>query len=176
MNIRTRLALLTAGTLLATSGFAADACSAYKWDVSHEVRLYATVPLAAAASTEAGKAPTIEAGKLYALTLQPQATVRYPTPPSKPMLADGAFGGLLKFTVPTAGQHRIAIDSGFWLDVVHDGKSLQSVDFNGSRDCNGPRKIVVYDLPAGTELTLQIAAATDGAARITITPVATAAP
>jgi hypothetical protein len=92
------------------------------------------------------------------------------------MLADGAFGGLLRFRVDKAGPHRVAIDARFWLDVVHDGKALQSLDFNGSRDCAGPRKIVVYDLPAGTELTLQIAAATSATARLTVTPVGATAP
>ena len=176
MPLNTRLAWLTAGLLLATGAFAADPCSAYKWDVSREVQLYTTSPLEATTSAASADAPTIEAGKLYALTLLPQESVHYPTPPSKRMLADGAFGGLLKFTVPSAGPHRIAIDSSFWLDVVHEGKALPAMDFNGNRECNGPRKIVVYDLPAGAELTLQIAAASTAAARLTITSVAATSP
>ncbi len=71
------------------------------------------------------------------------------------MLAEGAFGGLMKLKVERAGAYRVSIDSGFWLDIVSAGKSLPALDFNGVRQCVGPHKIVVYDLPAGSELTLQ---------------------
>lgn len=162
--------------LLAGSAQAADACSSYKWDVTREVQLYRTAPLAIAAGTEAAAAHPITTGKLYALTLQPQEKVRYPTAPSKKMLADGAFGGLLKLSVDRAGQYRIAIDSGYWLDVVHDGKQLATVDFNGSAGCDGPRKIVIYDMPAGVPLTVQLAAASTQQVRLTVTPVAVPAP
>lgn len=176
MKQRFRITVLAAAatlaTTLATTAFAADPCSSYKWNVSGEVRLFATAPTAAITGKDMAQAPLIETGRLYGLTLHPQQQVSYAASPSKPMLADGAFGGLLRFRVEKAGPHRVAIDAGFWLDVVHDGKPLQSLDFNGSRDCAGPRKIVVYDLPAGTELTLQIAAATSSDARLTVTPVA----
>jgi hypothetical protein len=162
--------------LLAGSAQAADACSTYKWDVTREVQLYHTSPTAVAAGTELTAAPSISAGKLYALTLQPQEKVRYPTSPSKKMLADGAFGGMLALKVDRAGQYRVAIDSGYWLDIVHEGKQLATVDFNGSAGCDGPRKIVVYELPADAQLTVQIAAAATSQARLTVTPVAVPAP
>lgn len=167
-----RIALLLASGAAATLASAADACSNYKWDVTREVQLFATPPVAVTVGTDTGNAPLIEAGKHYALALHPQETVRYVVAPSKPMLGDGAFGGVLKLKVPAAGAHRVAIDAGFWLDVVSDGKPLATVDFNGSRECNGPRKIVVFDLPAGSELTVQLAASSSKAARLTVTPVA----
>jgi hypothetical protein len=168
-------AALAAALLSGIPAFAADPCSAYKWDVSNEVRLFATPPTAVNAAATA-PVPAISTGKHYALALLPQDTVQYATPPSKKMLSDGAFGGLLKFTVERAGAYRVAIDGGFWLDVVHEGKSLPALDFNGQRQCMGPHKIVVYELPAGTELLLQIAAASESMARLTVTPVAAPAP
>lgn len=176
MTLQFRVVLLTAAAALSSGAWAADACSSFKWNVAREVQLFATAPTTVSASTDGAKAPQIRTSTLYALELQPQNEVRYVAPPSKPMLGDGAFGGLVKFKVAAAGQYRVAIDSGFWLDVVHDGKPLQSVDFNGSRDCAGPRKIVVYELPAGAELTLQMAQATDKAARLSVTPVAAGTP
>lgn len=166
----------TALTLLAGLVQAADGCSAFKWDVSPEVQLYRSSPATVNAGTEAAGAPAISAGKLYVLALQAQEKVRYPTQPSKKMLADGSFGGLLKLKVDRAGHYRIAIDSGYWLDVVHDGRQLATVDFNGSATCDGPRKIVVYDLPAGAELTVQVAAASAAQARLAVSPVAVSAP
>jgi hypothetical protein len=55
---------------------------------------------------------------------------------------------------------------------MHDGKSLPALDFNGQRQCEGPRKIVVYELPAGVELALQVAQSSEKMARLTVTPVA----
>lgn len=156
----------------ASAALAADPCSEYKWDVSNEVRLFAGKPTALGVATAVEKAPTIVTGTLYALTLQPQEAVNFPVEPSKKMLPDGSFGGLMKFKVDQAGAYRVAIDSGFWLDVVHAGKSLPALDFNGQRQCAGPRKIVVYELPAGVDLTLQVAQASGNKAKLTVTPVA----
>ncbi|HTQ36166.1 MAG TPA: hypothetical protein VMH77_03950 [Steroidobacteraceae bacterium] len=158
--------------LWAGAAFGADACGEYKWDVSNEVRLFATAPTPLDAAATVQAAPSIATGTLYALTLQPQEAIRYAAPPGKKQLADGAYGGLLRLKVARAGAYRVAIDAAFWLDVVSDGRSLPALDFNGQRQCAGPHKIVVYDLPAGVELTLQVAAASEDTARLTVTPVA----
>ncbi len=158
------------------SALAADACSEYKWDVASEVRLYATTPTALGVAATLDKAPAINTGTLYALALQPQDAVQYPVAPIKKMLPDGSWGGLMKLKVARAGAYRIALDAGFWIDVVHEGKSLPALDFNGQRQCVGPRKIVVYELPAGVELTLQVAQSSEKTARLTVTPVATPTP
>lgn len=172
MHTTIRTGCLAALLLCAPVAFAADACSQYKWNVSSEVKLFATSPTALEAAATLDKAPTINTGTLYALTLQPQEAVTYPVEPSKKMLPDGSFGGLMKFKVARAGAYRIALDAGFWIDVVHAGKSLPTLDFNGQRACEGPRKIVVYELPAGAELILEVAQATENKARLTITPAA----
>jgi hypothetical protein len=157
--------------MIAPVASAAGACN-FKWDVTREVQLYATAPQSQVAGLSAGDAPAIEAGHLYALELKPQETVRYAVAPGKKMLADGAFGGVLRLQVPAAGQYRVAIDSGFWLDLLADGKPLATVDFNGSTDCaGGPRKIVVFDIPANAVLLLQISAATAAAAKLTVTAI-----
>lgn len=163
---------VAAALLAGSTALAADPCSRYKWDVSREVKLYTTAPTLLAAGRDLEQAPAITVNTYYALTLLPQAQVRYVVPPSKRMLADGAFGGLLRFRVPQAGAYRVAIDAGFWLDVVDGTQSLATLDFNGVRECVGPRKIVVFEMPANTNLTLQLAAATSSAVHVTVTPVA----
>jgi hypothetical protein len=162
-----------AGLLLHGGGtFAANPCTEYKWDVSSEVRLYAGKPTELGIAATLDKAPSIDIGTLYALTLQPQDTVQYPVAPSKKMLPDGSHGGLMKLKVARAGAYRISLDAGYWIDVVHDGKALPALDFNGQRQCNGPRKIVVYELPAYVALTLQVAQSPGKTARLSVTPVA----
>jgi hypothetical protein len=170
-RISSSLAALAASLMVGGGSHAADACSAYKWDVSNEVRLFATTPLGATAGADLDGTQAIETGRLYEINLHPQQAVRFAAPPSKRMLADGAFAGLVKFTVPARGPYRVAVNAGSWLDVVHQGRLLDALDFNGSRECAGPRKIVVYDLPAGTELVLQLSAVTGSTVRLAITPV-----
>jgi hypothetical protein len=176
MNVPARVALSLAALFASTQLLAADACSTYKWDVQREVGLFAATPTALAAAANAATAPLITTDTHYALQLQPQDAVQYAVPPSKRMLADGAHGGVLKFQVARPGAYRIALDAGFWIDVVQEGRSLPALDFNGQRDCVGPHKIVVYELPAGVELVLQLAAATTDTARLAVTPVAAATP
>jgi hypothetical protein len=179
MKMRTRhdtCAAIAAAVIwmVAPDASAAGACS-FKWDVTHEMALYATPPQRLAAGSNTADAPAIDAGRLYALELWPQEAVRYSVAPSKKMLADGAFGGVLRLKVNATGQYRVAIDAGFWLDLLADGKALATVDFNGTNDCSdGPRKIVVFDIPADAELLLQISAATAAAAKLTVTAIAKA--
>jgi hypothetical protein len=171
-------ALLAAASMAMAAGpvawAAGSGCAAYKWDVTPEVKLYGTTPAILGAGGNPESAAEIQAGRLYALQLQPQQNVHYAVAPSKKMLPDGAFGGILRLKVPNAGQYRIAIDSGFWLDVIHDGKPLATVDFNGSSTCDGPHKIVVFDFPANAELLLQLSAASTAQAKPTVTAVAQA--
>lgn len=173
MKIRNTLAALLLSCTAATAWAAAPACS-FKWDASAEVELYRSTATPLPVGSDATTAPPIQAGRLYALELKPQGEVHYSVAPSKKMLADGAYGGVLRLKVPAAGQYRIAIDSGYWLDVIHAGKPVDTVDFNGSPTCDGPRKIVVFDLPADTDLLLQLSAASGAQAKLTVTRVAKA--
>jgi hypothetical protein len=100
--------------------------------------------------------------------------VTFPVPASKriPLPAEGAFGGLVRLRVSQAGRYRVSLDSRAWVDVSANSSMVSSVDFNGSQGCTGPHKIVAYDLPIGTDLTLQLSGATDKQVRFTLTPVA----
>lgn len=150
---------------------AAEPCKAFKWDLAREVALFTQTPAGLKAGSDSQSAPRIEPERFYEATLHPQAATKLAVRPTKRMLDDGAYAGLFHLRVATAGLHRVAVDSGFWLDVVADGKALEAVDFNGSPQCAGPRKVVVYDLPAGSDLILQFSAANSGLARFSITRV-----
>lgn len=172
MRTLSRGALTAALLLTGTAALAADPCTQFKWDVSHETTLFRGTPAATLeAGAAAARAPALEVNTLYALTLKPQEDVRLVIPPSKKTLDDGAYAGLLTLTVPVTGQYRIAVDAGFWLDVARDGQPLQSLDFSGVNGCLTPRKIVLYQLPAGVPVTVQLNGADTAQARITVTPV-----
>jgi hypothetical protein len=96
--------------------------------------------------------------------------VKFILPPAKKGLPDGAFAGLVHLQVPTAGTYRVSLDQGFWIDVVGNQKFVESTDFTGISGCNAPRKIVLFNLPAGADLVLQLSGAAKDHVRVTLTP------
>lgn len=95
-------------------------------------------------------------GKAVELALLPTPKVAYFVRPEKPG-GSSSYGGLVRFTVQQAGRWRVALGSGAWVDVVKDGAAMTSVAHGHGPRCSGVRKMVDYDLSAGTYL-LQVAA------------------
>ena len=147
-----------------------DPCSGFKWNVTQEHELFSKAPESIAAGHDLASAPVMKASTLYELSLTPQDGVKFVLPPGKKGLPDGAFAGLVHLRVPAAGAYRVSLDQGFWVDVVGNQKLIESSDFTGSHTCDGPRKIVLYNLPAGEDLVLQLSGATKDRVRVTLTP------
>jgi len=61
------------------------------------------------------------------------------------------------------------LDQPFWIDVVAGSQLLTSKDFQGVPGCNAPHKIVEFDLPATSDLVLQISGASAAVLRLTLT-------
>lgn len=174
MRNRTWLWLLAAAAAAWTTGAhaAGDPCSAFSWDVHRERALFAQAPEAATAGTSAAQAPRLEADRLYELALSPQEQVAFASPPGKKMLTDGASAGLARLRIGMAADYRIALDQGFWIDVVDGHHLIASKDFQGRPGCQAPHKIVLYSLPAGRDLIVQFSGAIAGRLRLAITRVA----
>lgn len=164
--LRALLPLLAASWIPAAP--AAAPCEGFKWDVADVRAIFAGEPLVLAAGRARDAAPLLETGRLYALQLAPQEAVSLIAPPAKKTLADGAAAGLARVRVAQAGRYRIALDLPFWIDVLADGESLPSLDFNGDPACSAPRKIVVYALPAG-EIWLQLSGHAGETVRLSVT-------
>ena len=173
------LALVMSGSAMAAGadesgsaahdGSHAQSCHDFAWDVHRERRLLAGPPHDVKGGTSAAATPRVLPDELYEVQLAPQSQVQYVTPPGKVMLSDGAYGGMVKFTVPRTGSYRVALDAPFWIDVVAGGKLLATEDFSGQRGCANPRKIVIFQMPAGEPLTLQISGARSAQAEFTLT-------
>ena len=149
-----------------------DGCSHFTWDVSHELAVMKQTAASVTAAAKPGEqAPLLQIDKLYDLKLVPQAGVTYAVPPAKPTLNDSAQGGVVRFHTRTAGLYRVSITSGHWIDVVVAGQSVKSKDFQGSRGCARPHKIVEFELPANADLVLQFSGSTDAMVTTAITPV-----
>ena len=160
--------LMLAGATVAVADD--DPCAGFKWNVTQEHALFSKTPESIAAGHDLASAPVMKAERLYELTLAPQEGVKFALPPGKKGLPDGAFAGLVHLQVPTAGAYRVSLDQGFWVDVVGNQKLIESTDFTGSHTCSGPRKIVLYNLPAGQDLVLQLSGAAKDRVRVTLTP------
>jgi hypothetical protein len=175
MSVRRALSwlagLMLAGSMPATPAVAADdPCGAFKWNVAAERAVFSQKPQATAAGRNASSAPELKTKTLYELSLAPQEAVKFVAPPRKKGLPDGAFAGVVHLRVPTSGSYRVALDQGFWIDVVIHEKLIESTDFTGAHDCTAPRKIVQYDLPAGEDLVLQLSGAAKDHVRVAVTP------
>jgi len=161
-----RAAMPLAGMLSACVAHAD--CKDFSWDAHQERAIFASQPHTMQAGKAPAAAPLIQPDHFYALQLAPQPQVQFEAPPGKSMLADGAYAGVVKFTVPQAGSYRVSLDLPFWIDVIADGKLLPTQDFQGSR-CDGPHKMVEFVMPAHQQLWLQFSGSTSPQVHVSIT-------
>jgi hypothetical protein len=173
-------ALLFVQTEIAAADTAATSsidCRVGEWDMSTEQRLFQSEPVRISAGVD-GKAPLpqIAAGSLFELQLAPQKDVVLVAAPSRRLLAEGSFAGIVRFAVPTAGLYRITTDGPFWIDVINGVNALDSNDFGGRQTCPLFRKSVEYALPAHTPLVLQLNGASRAVVRVTVVASARLAP
>ncbi len=159
------------GALGSPAAFGAtNPCAGFRWNVDHERALFETAGQSAAAGRNRATAPVIRADRLYDLSLAPQQDVHFVLRPEKKALTDGAYAGLARLRVASAGLYRISIDKPFWIDVLANGQFVESRDFAGRGGCGAPHKIVVYELPAGS-FVLQLSGAISPQVRVTLTHV-----
>lgn len=118
-----------------------------------------SVPLSAAASSDAAVRAPLSLGQAVQLRLMPTTAVRYAVPPEKPGTPT-SHGGLASFTVVKAGTYRVALGAGAWIDVVRDEKALTSTAHGHGPACSGVRKMVDFKLTPGSYL-LQVAGNAD---------------
>jgi hypothetical protein len=114
------------------------------------------VPLSAARDKAGLDRAVLTPGKALTAKLVQTGGVRYPLRPEKPG-GSVSYGGLLSFSIREAGNYRVALGSGAWIDVVRDGKPVPSIAHGHGPDCSGIRKTVNFTLTPGRYL-LQLSA------------------
>ncbi|MBV8210077.1 MAG: hypothetical protein JO133_08435 [Burkholderiaceae bacterium] len=147
-----------------------DACAGFKWDVTRERVLFATAAEAVTAGTDVASAPLLIPDRLYELATPPQQEVKFQVAPGKTTPIEGASAGLARLRLSTTGEYRISLDQSSWIDVVADNHLVAAEDFQGRRGCHTPHKIVLYWLPSGEDLILQLSGAVAPHVRLTIVP------
>ena len=67
------------------------------------------------------------------------------------------------------GSYRIAVDGPMWIDVIDSGKLAVATDFQGQQTCDGPHKIVEFDLTGAKRFALQLSGSAKQTIRLTVT-------
>ena len=169
---RTRLTLLLTCAVLAPLAFAHtdDGCASFTWDVSRELAAMRTPAAPANATPKATPAgQTLELGKHYSATLLPQAAVNFVVPPARQRKAAQPKAGLLSFKTEKSGRYRVSITSSHWIDLLNGVTVIDSMGHEGRGGCGPLHKIVEFELPANTAITLQLSGNDDAVVGIIVT-------
>jgi hypothetical protein len=90
----------------------------------------------------------IEPGATATVKLSPQGDLAYPVAP-KPPHAPANFGAILSTDIEQAGLYHVALGATGWIDVIRDGKALESVGHRHGDAGSGIAKIVDFNLVPG---------------------------
>lgn len=78
-----------------------------------------------------------------------------------------SYGGLFQITIKECGVYRVVLANASWIDMIKDGKGVQSVAHSHGPEHSGIRKMVDYTLDEGT-YTLQLSAGADTTSAVLI--------
>jgi hypothetical protein len=112
--------------------------------------------------------------KAIELALKPAAEVSFPAKPTstpKPEDKD-AFGGVVTFEgAPEPAHYQITLSTHGWIDVVQNGTPLEATGHTGSKDCDGLRKSVRFEVAPGP-FSIQVSGVRKDSIRIAVRPAA----
>ena len=169
MQVFAVLTLLLA-SMTAQADDIAAACQEPGWDMSREILAFRDLGMAMEAGSEARAAPAIQIGRVYALRLKPQETVKFARTPQKFSQQQGAVAGLAQLAVSSSGKYRITSDAPLWIDIDAPSGTLLASEFNGWHQCGLFRKSLVYSLSAGQPLVLQLSGGSAPVVKVAIEP------
>jgi hypothetical protein len=110
---------------------------------------------AAADPADSGKA-ALKVGQAVSADLPSTGDVKYAQRPEKPG-GSVSHGGLFSVQVDKPGTYTVAISSAAWIDVLRDGKPVESNAHGRGPACSTIRKMVSFPMQPGRYL-IQIAA------------------
>ena len=105
----------------------------------------------------------LRAGQAVTLRLHPADHLSLPVEPKKP----GGSGGLVALSIVETGTYRMALSSAAWIDVIQEGRVLESVSHGHGPDCSGIRKIVDFALSPG-RYTIQLTGNAESTTRLLV--------
>lgn len=175
--MRKLLILLAGGAMLAASaipGVAAGetGCSGFLWPLETERGWMTSADSEKVASGTTLAAPP--ADKAIEIALKPVGDISFPTKPtSTPKPGDKeTFGGVVRFEGNAEPVHyQVTLSANGWIDVVQNDASLEATGHTGSKDCDGLRKSVRFEVAPGP-FSIQVSGVRKDSIRIAIRPAA----
>jgi hypothetical protein len=164
------LPILLIAAISAQADDIAAACQEPGWEMSREILAFRDVGTPMEAGTDAQAAPAIQIGRVYALRLKPQGSVKFARTPQKFSQQEGAVAGMARVAVTSSGKYRITADAPLWIDIIAPSGTLQANEFNGWHQCGLFRKSLVYSLSAGQPLVLQLSGGSAPVVKVAIEP------
>jgi hypothetical protein len=155
-------ALLACLFLIAAAGRAAaeDGCERFAWPLDRERELFSDGFMVGVESETA-----LPRDGVFALLLQPVATVIYMVPPERGR--DDGLGGVVTLEWISAGRYQITLSADVWLDAVQNEHRLTPVASTSRPDCPSIRQSIQFDVES-LPLTLQFSGATERRINIAI--------
>jgi hypothetical protein len=168
--------LAACGVLFTSPGTAnaaeAGACSDFLWPLATELAWMKAPDSQPAAS--GATLPQPPADKAVALALLPASQVSFPVKPtSTPKPEDAqSYAGIVTFEgFATPDHYQVTLSAHAWIDVVQKGAPLEATGHTGSKECDGIRKSVRFEIDAGP-FSVQISGSLKDTIKIAIRPAA----
>jgi len=121
-------------------------CDKFKWPLDKE---RATLTGTDLPKLPSGGRATFPLPFARLVTLTPFADAKLPVAPERAPKSNNSFAGSIEVAAPARrGTYKITLSSEGWIDVLQDGKRLQSIAATGATGCNGVRKSVKFELAA----------------------------
>jgi hypothetical protein len=143
-----KISLIVLALCVATPAFAQEpvGCDKFKWPLDKERATLTGTDLPKVAS---GSRINWRLPLATILALVPLAEAKLPMAPERAPKSNDTFAGFLQAPAPAkAATYRITLSSAGWIDVVQDGRRVQSIASTGVRGCDGVRKSVKFALAA----------------------------
>ena len=146
-------------------------------DPAPELGLCGTKPaIMAALSRASTQARAVPERTRLTLQLSPERSVVLPGTSAdleqERAKARGAtYGGVVRLHASRPGIYRVSVDRDAWLDVATaSGKLMDPAPDEGTFDCDGAQKVLIYALPAAGTYWLQIALSPRRETLLTVIP------
>ena len=175
--MRKLLILLASSAALAVSAAPGSAaggpgCSDFLWPLETELSWMKSADSEKVASGTTLAAPPKD--KAIEIALRPAGEVSFPARPTstqKPEDKD-AFAGVVSFEGNAEPIHyQVTLSANGWIDVVQNGAPLDATGHTGSKDCDGLRKSVRFEVAPGP-FAIQVNGVRATSIRIAVRPAA----
>lgn len=166
-----RMITVLAGVLLAGSALAAEEakkppCENFDWPMTQEIAAFIGPATPANSGDSLGAWPV----GTIALALKPFVDSGLKVPPGRPPKdPTQASAGYIELPAPEAGVYQVTVAGKQWVDVIQDGKALESIAHGSDPTCTSFHKVVRFQL-TDAPVTLQLSGEAADNVTFTILP------